>query len=124
MLISDRCHWPATNQRLAFVFSFWTKFESDKCWVSPTRNICVGKLVYGESVHKFREDEEDSDEEIEIEEPKIPNSEAFAAVEFLKKFYLQRDNSSANLLALDRMKRELENQMTYSQPTLESFIQK
>ena len=39
--------------------------------------------IVEEVKNKFQEEEEDSDEEIEIEEPKIPNSEAFAAVEFL-----------------------------------------
>ena len=101
-------------------FARWVAVD-DLVETGPSGSV---EEIVEEVKNKFQEEEEDSDEEIEIEEPKIPNSEAFAAVEFLKKFYLQRDNSSANLLALDRMKRELENQMTYSQPTLESFIQK
>ena len=41
---------------------------------------------------------------MEVKEVKISYSEAHAAIDCLKKLNTQKDESSANLLALDRMK--------------------
>ena len=82
--------------------------------------------IVEEVKNKFEEEENDSsDDEIEVELPKISNSEAFAALNCLKNFYLQKDDSSVTLLALDRIRRDLEKQMSMSksQTTMETFIQ-
>ena len=69
------------------------------------------------------EEKESSDEEeVEVEEAKISNSEALVLIESLKKFYMQKDESSSNLLALDRMKRDVITQTKYTQSTMERFF--
>ena len=65
--------------------------------------------------------ESSDEEEVEVE-VKISNSEALALIESLKKFYMQKDESSSNLLALDRMKRDVITQTKYTQSTMERFF--
>ena len=105
--------------------------EAFNKWVAVDDSVPTGPSGTDEEIveevkNKFDEEENDSsDDEIEVELPKISNSEAFAALNCLKNFYLQKDDSSVTLLALDRIRRDLEKQMSMSksQMTMETFIQ-
>ena len=105
--------------------------EAFNKWVAVDDSVPTGPSGTDEEIveevkNKFEEEENDSsDDEIEVELPKILNSEAFATLNCLKNFYLQKDDSSVTLLALDRIRRDLEKQMSMSksQTTMETFIQ-
>ena len=72
---------------------------------------------------KFQEEEEESDEEeIEVEVPTISNSEALSAIESLKRFFLQKEDSESDIKALDKMRSHVENQMFTVQPKIGDFF--
>ena len=79
--------------------------EAFNKWVAVDDSVPTGPSGTDEEIveevkNKFDEEENDSsDDEIEVELPKISNSEAFAALNCLKNFYLQKDDSSVTLLA-------------------------
>ena len=49
--------------------------------------------------------------------PTISNSEALSAIESLKRFFLQKEDSESDIKALDKMRSHVENQMFTVQPT-------
>ena len=54
--------------------------------------------------------------------PTLSKSEAPSAIESLKRFFLQKENSESDIKALDKMRSRVENQMFAIQPNIDNFL--
>ena len=91
---------PEILERLNLDQEAWEKWVAidDSLETGPSGSV---EEIVEEVKHQFREEKDDSEEEDdeEIDEPHFSNSEALAAIEGLKKFFLRKEESSANLMA-------------------------
>ena len=89
---------------------------------SPSGSV---EEIVEEVKSQFQEEEEESDDEEieEVEMPTLSNSEALSAIESLKRFFLQKENSESDIKALDKMRSHVENQMFTVQPKIGDFFQ-
>ena len=106
------------------VFERWVRCDED-LETGPS-DFATDEQIVDDIQAQFNEDksedESESDDENVQEEP-VSSTDALKAIECLKRFLLQKNESSADLMSLDRIKRHVTSSITFQQSMLERFLQ-